>query len=227
MLLLSDMKMNNKQLERLGYWVLAGFVILAGVYFFNSVSNIGTVKQPSEVSLEDNVRGGEEAEVVLVEYADFQCPACASYEPLLKAVLKNHEKDVQFVFRHFPLTQTHKNALISAKFAEAAGIQGKFWEMHDSIFEHQVEWSESLNAKEILIGLAKEIGLDIVKLETDLTNKTIEDKIFAQAKEGVDIGVQGTPTFFINGVRVENNPRSIEEFEKLITEAKQGAQVSR
>lgn len=211
-------KMDNASLERLGYWVLAVFVILAGIYFFNSVSKVGTVAQPAPVSLDDHIRGGAQAKVVLVEYGDFQCPACGAYEPMIQALLKKHTTDVQFVFRNFPLTQVHQNALLAAKFAEASGIQGKFWEMHDAIYAHQKDWSESLNTKEIFMGYAKEIGLDTTKLEIDLASSTIEDKIFAQAKEGTKIGVQSTPSFFVNGIRIDN-PQSLEAFEKLIVEA--------
>lgn len=211
-------KMDNASLERLGYWVLAVFVILAGIYFFNSVSSVGTAKEPAPVSLDDHIRGGTQAKVVLVEYGDFQCPACGAYEPMVQALLKNHTADVQFVFRHFPLSQVHKNALTAAKIAEVASIQGKFWEMHDAIYAHQKDWSDSLNAKEILMGYAKEIGLDTVKMNVDLANPTIEEKIFAQAKEGTKIGVQGTPTFFVNGMKIEN-PQSLEAFEQIIINA--------
>lgn len=222
MLLLSNMKkMDNKQMERLGYWVLAVAVILAGIYFFNSVSKVGTVAQPAPVSLDDHIRGGTATKVVLVEYGDFQCPACGAYEPMVQTLLKNHPADVQFVFRHFPLTNAHKNAMLAAEISEAAGIQGKFWEMHDAIYAHQKDWSDSLNAKEILLGYAKEIGLDTAKMETDLKGGTIDEKILAQAKEGVKIGINSTPSFFVNGTKI-TNPQSIEAFEKIITDAEQG-----
>ncbi len=210
--------MDNKQMERLSYWVLAVFVILAGVYFFNSVSKIGTVAEPAPVSLDDHIRGGTQAKVVLVEYGDFQCPACGAYEPIVENLLKKHQTDVQFVFRHFPLSQVHKNSLLAAKISEAASIQGKFWEMHDVIYAHQKDWSESLNAKEIFMGYAKEIGLDTVKMETDLNGTSIEEKITAQYKEGIKIGVNSTPSFFVNGVKIVN-PQTPEAFEQLITEA--------
>lgn len=215
------MKMDNKQMERLGYWVLAVAVILSGIYFFNSVSKVGTVAQPAPVSLDDHIRGGTATKVVLVEYGDFQCPACGAYEPIVQSILKKHPADVQFVFRHFPLTQVHKNGLLAAKISEAASIQGKFWEMHDSIYAHQKDWSDSLNAKEILLGYAKDLGLDTSKMETDLNGSTIEEKIMGQAKEGVKIGVNSTPTFFVNGIKIVN-PQTIEAFEKLIVEAEQG-----
>lgn len=214
------MKMNNKNLEMLGYGVLAVGVILAGIYFFNSVSKIGTVLEPAPVSLDDHIRGGVQAKVVLVEYGDFQCPACGAYEPIVQTILKNHPNDVQFVFRHFPLTSSHRNATLAAKFSEVAGIQGKFWEMHDILYLKQDEWSASLNAKEIFMGYAKQLNLDTEKIEADLNGATVEEKILAQYREGVKIGVNSTPTFFVNGVKIQN-PQSAEAFEKIINDAKQ------
>lgn len=211
-------KMNNKQLEMFGYGVLAIGVILAGIYFFNSVSKVGTAQEPAPVSLDDHIRGGTATKVVLVEYGDFQCPACGAYEPIVENLLKKHTADVQFVFRHFPLISVHKNSMLAAKFSEAASIQGKFWEMHDAIYANQKDWSDSLNAKEIFMGFAREIGLDTAKIDADLNSPTIEEKIMAQYKEGVKIGVNSTPSFFINGVKIQN-PQSPEAFEKVIIEA--------
>jgi protein-disulfide isomerase len=129
-------------------------------------------------------------------------------------------KDIlKFSFRHFPLTQIHKNALLAAKASEAAGVQGKFWEMHDMLYDKQDEWGEALNAREFIMMYATALKLDTKKFAADLESKAIEEKILAEFKEGVSLGVQGTPTFYINGKKVENNPRNLADFNALIREA--------
>ena len=159
--------MDKKTMNMLTYGFVAIVVILMGFSFFNNVSKVGTAPKPADVSLDDHIRNGAQAKVVLVEYGDFQCPACGAYEPLVQQLLSKHVSDVQFVFRHFPLTQIHKNALLAAKYAEASGIQGKFWEMHDVLYARQKEWSDSLNAKDLFNGYGKDLGLNVAKLETD------------------------------------------------------------
>jgi protein-disulfide isomerase len=209
--------MDKKTMNMLTYGFVAIVVILMGFSFFNYISKVGTVPKPADVSLDDHIRNGAQAKVVLVEYGDFQCPACGAYEPLVQQLLSKHVSYVQFVFRHFPLTQIHKNALLAAKYAEASGIQGKFWEMHDVLYARQKEWSDSLNAKDLFNGYGKELGLNVTKLETDSDGASIEAKIKANFEEGVKIGIQGTPTFYVNGVKIDN-PESIEAFEKIISD---------
>ena len=207
----------------IGFLVI--LVVLLGYYMFS-----GSATKPTTtdvvVSLDDHVRANKDASVTLVEFGDFQCPACGAYEPMVRQAVAGSAQDVRFVFRHFPLTQIHQNALLAAKYAEASSIQGKFWEMHDMLYDKQQEWSSSPAAKVFFEGYAKTLGMDVVKLSSDVQSKAIEDKILAQYKEGVKLGVQGTPTFFINGVKLENNPRSIEEFKKLIQDAKKTAASS-
>src|SRR6185503_9033137 len=126
--------------------------------------------------------------------------------------------DLKVVFRHFPITQIHQNALLAAKASEAAGIQGKFWEMHDMLYDKQSEWSGGLNAHDFILSYAKTIGLNTTKFDADLNSKAIEEKIIAEYNEGIKLGVEGTPTFFLNGKKL-NSPRSLEEFNKMIKDA--------
>ena len=194
-------------------------VVMLGYYAFNTGSSTST---PSEVtvSLDDHIRANKDASVTLVEFGDFQCPACGAYEPLVSKAVAESAQDVRFVFRHYPLTQIHQNALLAAKYAEASSIQGKFWEMHDVLYAKQQEWSASPQVKTLFEGYAKTIGMDVVKLTSDSQSSAVEAKILAQLKEGTKLGVQGTPTFFINGKKLENNPRSVDELKKLIQDAK-------
>lgn len=192
-------------------------VLLLLAYYWYAMSN--KVETPSNttvtVSETDHMRGAKGGKVTIVEFGDLQCPACAAYEPLVRKVLEDNPTTTQLVFKHFPLTQIHSNALIAAKASESAALQGKFWEMHDMLYDRQSEWQAALNAREIFTNYATTLSLDVAKFTAGLDNKEVEDKILAEYKEGVSLGVQGTPTFFINGKKIEN-PRSAEELDALV-----------
>ncbi len=194
-------------------------VLLAFAYYFYAMSN--KANQPAAevtVTEQDHVRGATTGKVTLVEFGDFQCPACGAYEPIVRKVTSDNAATLKVVFKHFPLTQIHQNALLAAKASEAAAIQGKFWEMHDILYDKQTEWSGTLSARDAFVAYAGVIGLDVAKFTQDLNSKAIEDKIVAEYKEGTLLGVQGTPTFFLNGKKIQN-PASPEEFNKIIQEA--------
>lgn len=196
------------------------FIIVAlFAYYFYALSSGQVAKvQDVTVSDTDHVRGAAAGKVTMVEFGDFQCPACGAYEPLVRKVTQDNSTILKIVFRHFPLTQIHQNALLGAKAAEAAGVQGKFWEMHDKLYDNQQDWSTSLSARDLIIGYARSLGLDTVKFSNDLNSKAIEDKILAEYQEGVRLGVQGTPTFFVNGKMIQN-PQSVEAFDAVIRAA--------
>ncbi len=195
-------------------------VLLFGYYFYATSGTPATTNtEPVVITQTDHVRGAKDGKVTLVEFGDFQCPACAAFEPIVRQVMADNKDTLKFSFRHFPLTQIHKNALLAAKASEAAGVQGKFWEMHDILYDKQEEWGEALNAREFIMVYANTLKLDAKKFAIDLESKTLEDKILAEFKEGVKLGVQGTPTFFLNGKKVEGNPRTLADFNKLIKDA--------
>lgn len=195
---------------------LIAIIVALFAYYFYSLSN-GNIKPIEEVTVSstDHVRGALDGKVTLVEFGDFQCPACGAYEPLVRKVLADNPTTLKIVFRHFPLTQIHQNALLAAKATEAAGIQGKFWEMHDILYEKQKDWSLGLNAHDFIISYAKTLGLDEAKFSADLNSSVIEKKILAEYQEGAKLGVQGTPSFFLNGKKIES-PQSPEAFNELI-----------
>lgn len=166
------------------------------------------------VSSSDWTKGNQDVKIILIEYSDFQCPACAAYYPFLKQLEQELGNKFLFVYRHFPLPQ-HKNASLAAAAAEAAGRQGKFWEMHNLIFENQKVWSDQPKAEEEFIKYAQTIGLDIAKFKNDLNSKEIKNKVKSDYQSGVRARVNATPTFFLNGKRLEN-PRNYEEFKKII-----------
>jgi Na+/H+ antiporter NhaA len=143
----------------------------------------------------DHVRGPDQAPVTLVEYGDFECPYCGQAEPVVRELLADYG-DLRYIWRHLPLTDVHPHALLAAEGAEAAARQGKFWEMHDQLLDHQ----GALTAKD-LIRYAGELGLDIEQFTRDLRNHAGEAKIGADVDSADLSGVSGTPTFFINGKR--------------------------
>jgi protein-disulfide isomerase len=152
-----------------------------------------------------------------MEYADFQCPACGAYYPILEEVLKEVGGSITYVYRHMPLNQ-HANAYPAALSAEAAGKQGKFWEMYNLLFTNQKNWENSNDPFTVFSGYAKSLNLNMDQFTADYNDKTIRAKISDSYKAGVKLGVEGTPTFFLNGEKIQT-PGSKDEFVRIINEA--------
>ncbi len=155
---------------------------------------MATLKVP--VTSEDHSQGPEHAETVLVEYGDYECPHCGRAYPIVKQVQKHFGNRLRFVFRNFPLGEMHPHAEAAAETAEFAGANGKFWEMHDLLFENQRSMSEQL-----FLGLAQELDLPATALRRALEEGEFEARVRGDFSGGVRSGVNGTPTFFINGQR--------------------------
>lgn len=162
--------------------------------------------------------GSSSAKVKLVEFSDFQCPACKSAEPAIKQTLLKYSDDLQFIYRHFPLPQ-HTHAKQAATLAEAAGEEGKFWEMHDKIFETQSQWSNlsDTDATAFFLVLAKELGLNEDNLRQALKENTFKSKIDSDIAEGQSLGVNSTPTFFLNGKKL--NLKSFDDLNTAVANA--------
>lgn len=173
-------------------------------------SSVNQLKVP--VSASDHIRGPENAAVTIVEYADYQCPYCGKAYRVDQQVLPRL-KDVRLVFRNFPLTQLHPYAELAAEAAESAGAQGKFWEMHDMLFEHQ----DALSGDDI-VSYAEELGLDMDRFVSDVNNHRFVEKIRADVQGGIESGVNGTPAFFING-RFYNGSMDPDQLMHAIREA--------
>lgn len=169
-------------------------------------------------SSEDWFYGNKNAEVVLIEYGDFECPACAFYAPLLKKIVDEFAGKVVLVYRHFPLKDIHKNALLSSFAAEAAGKQGKFWEMLEKIYARQQEWSNlnSKEAQEIFEKYAQELGLEEKKFKEDLNSVEVKEKVEKSYVNALQLGFTYTPTFVVNQ-KVITNPSNYEEFKQVIS----------
>ena len=151
-----------------------------------------TLKPP--VSNKDHIQGNRHAAIALVEYGDYQCPHCGQAYPVIKAIQKKFRSNLKFVFRNFPLSEVHPQARIAAIAAEAANMQGRFWEMHDIIFENQ----RNLFASS-LMEYARRIDLDLELFEAGLQSEALAEKVESDFESGLRSGVNGTPGFFING----------------------------
>lgn len=148
------------------------------------------------VSDEDHIQGSEDAAITLVEYGDYQCPFCGKAYPMVKLLQKEFGKDLRFVFRNFPLIQSHEHALLAAVAAEAAGAQSKFWDMHDKLYENQ----SRLTADDIL-KYASELGLNLQKFDADIKSEFLLNKVKADYLSGELSDVNGTPSFFVNDAK--------------------------
>ena len=150
-----------------------------------------------------HMTGQAQAKVTLVEFADFQCPACAAVYAPVKQIVDKYKAnpDFNFVSRNFPLS-SHANAKISAQAAEAAASQGKYWEMTELIYQGQSDWAGSINPTNALVGYAQQLGLDVDKFRDEVLNSKYIDNIMQDLKDGEALGVNGTPIFFLNGERL-------------------------
>ncbi len=156
------------------------------------------------------------AKVTLVEFGDYQCPACVAFHPLVKELLTDLAGKVNYVFRNFPLSQ-HENAKISAYAAEAAGLQGKYWQMHDKLYESAGEWSTAPDAKSIFVGYAQAMGLDINKFTTDIDSSVVKDKVQNDINDGSLVNLNATPTFYLNGIKLQNLQGDYADFKKQVS----------
>jgi len=163
----------------------------------------------------DHIQGSFNAPLTLVEYGDYQCPYCGAAYPEIKRVQKRLGSKLRFVFRNFPITSSHEFAERAAEIAEASAARGKFWEMHDYLYEHQNILGD-LNA---ILQYASILGLDAEKLREEITSHTYLSRIKEDFNGGVRSGVNGTPTFFINGTRYNGLPTAKGLLEMLVSPA--------
>lgn len=214
--------MRKARIQRTAIWTMVGIAVGASVFGMVWAvrqaprSTGGNLSNP--VSSADWIKGDASAKVVLVEYSDFQCPACGQYFPVLKKLQDDFAGKIAFAYRHFPLKQAHIYAELAARAAEAAGRQGKFWEMHDMIFVNQSTWSAAPDARGLFVQYAGALGLDLARFTADLNDPENIKKVEGQFRSGLRSGVNGTPTFFINGKKIES-PRSYDAFKSAIAAA--------
>lgn len=209
----------NIYIKHIARWGVAALVLLAVVGGLIWVVRQAPAGDPLRLGESgaafEHTKGPADASVRLVEYSDFQCPACRAYYPLMKALGEEFPNDLEIVYRHFPLERIHQNANAAGRAAEAAGVQGRFWEMHDWIFERQDEWSKVPDPTNLFAGYAVSIGLDENKFRADMNSQAARDKVQDDLDSGTASLVNSTPTFFLNMEKIQN-PRSYEEFRTLI-----------
>ncbi len=164
---------------------------------------MSTLRAP--VTPRDHIRGPAQAPVTLVEYGDYQCPYCGMAYPIVEQVREQFQETLRFVFRHFPLTQAHPFAETAAEAAEFAGAHGRFWDMHDGLYENQASLNDEKLALPLIFTLAEAMGLSTAKLRDALARGDYAPKVRSDFLGGVRSGVNGTPSFFINGVRHEGS----------------------
>lgn len=204
--------------------LLAVSFVVGGLFVLPNIgtqipTSTQTASLSNVISSGDWFKGDAAAKVVLVEYGDFQCPACALYHPIVDRLMNEFGDKAQFVYRHFPLREIHANADLASRAAEAAGRQGKFWEMYDKLYQNQTKWAVlTLNAKKNMIDYARSIGLDIAQFEKDIDSDAVKDKVESDYQSGLASGVGGTPTFFLNEKKIQA-PGSYDEFVNLIQQA--------
>jgi protein-disulfide isomerase len=206
--------------------VVAVLAIGGSIVYSNSVSN----KANEGVVLEAHIKGNAEASVQLTEYSDFQCPACGQFYSIIDELMKEQGDSIRFEYKHFPLISIHQFAVPAAKAAEAAGQQGKFFEMHDKLFENQQIWSASANPQLSFNVYAEELDLDMGLFKQHMKASVINDRINDGFKEARELGLTGTPSFLLNGERMQFE--TYEDFVQQITDAinpvtaEEGAEVT-
>jgi len=151
-----------------------------------------------EVNQYDHVQGTVSAQLEIVEFGDYQCPYCGAAHPIVKEMMKEFGDQLKFVFRNFPLSELHQYARAAALMAEAAATQGKFWQMHDAIFEQQQQLSEAF-----LLDLAKTQEVNTLQLQDQVERQKLAHKVDSDFESGMRSGVNATPTFFVNGVKFD------------------------
>lgn len=206
-------------LRRVLLWggILGGsaLLIVGLAYLGSRSSNSNVTGIPAPVSESDWMKGNKDAKVTIIEYSDFQCPACGKVYPMMKKAVQEFDGKIRFAYRHFPLVQIHQNAELAAEAAEAAGLQGKFWEMHDMLFDKQNNWGASKDAKKFFTQYAGELGMDKARFESDLVSDAVKQKIKNSRSETARLNLGGTPSIFIND-KIIDNPGSYDELKKLI-----------
>lgn len=184
-------------------WVVIAIIVVVlfgGSFWYSSMV---AEKANDGVVIEANIKGNPDAAVVLEEYADFQCPACGQFHPVVKEIVSDYSDQLRYEYHHFPLMNIHPFAEPAARAAEAAGQQGKFFEYHDALFENQAAWSQGANPSAFLAQAAQDLELDMDLFTRHQRSSLIREKIQIDYTEGLERGVNSTPTFFLNGEKLE------------------------
>jgi protein-disulfide isomerase len=227
--------MADQSINKTTLWFIIGFIvvvvvglIILGVVSGGPGSSTSTSTTPPfvattvpPISATDWAEGNPNAKVTLIEYGDFECPACGAYFPLIQQILTDDSSTIYFAFRNFPLYTIHPDAGIAAQAAEAAGLQGKYWPMHDLLYTDQATWVDATPSSvvsEFFNGYASSLGLNVTKFDSDINSAQVLNKIQSDVTTANNAQVDHTPTFFVNDVQIPN-PTSLADFETTLNAA--------
>lgn len=206
--------MNQKNILIAVGSIIATFALLFIIYKFTNAPVRTEFPEINVVKTQDHKKWNIQSKNILVEYSDFECLACRNLHNFLNELEKTATPNAQLVFRHFPLYQIHPESLNAAYAAEAASTQGKFWEMSDLLFNKQAEWSKLIQPESYFFDLAKQLNLDLEKFKKDMASQSVKNRIQSDLSEGEKIGINSTPSLFLNGKKVD--VASNEELKKII-----------
>ncbi len=211
---------SNDTARRIGIWVVTILVLVGVIYALVRLTGSSTPSAPpstiTAVSSTDHTKGTGKA--ILIEYADFQCPACKAYEPILRQLTSEISDQVTLVYRYFPLVTIHQNAEAAAWAAEAAGKQGKFWEMHDKLYDGQDSWADERNPQVVFQQYAKDLGLNVEQFTQDSSSGPVRSRVSSDIDSGNSAGINATPTFYLNG-QPFSAPTNYADFKSAILKA--------
>ena len=211
------MDMNENNLIGKGIVAITILVVIGAIIWGLNNQNSGSRTVKVEVTDEDTYLGNKDAKVTLVEYSDFECPACKAYQDVVKQVIDSYSpEELRVVFRHFPLRSIHPKADLAAQAAEAAGEEGKFWEMKSLLFEKQSEWKAEKDPRGLFSAYAQSLGLNVTEFGEDMkSDDDSKERVEKDYQSGVALGINSTPTFILNGTIIKN-PQTVDEFKALI-----------
>lgn len=222
-------------------WIVGGFLALIVViallaFLFGNAAPAAqsdfVATQTSPITAADHARGNTtDPKATVIEYGDFECPACGEYEPLVEQLTQQFGGQVEFVFRNFPLYQIHPFAMIAAQAAEAAGLQGQYWQMHDLLYKDQAQWTAntSLSTSDVVTqffdAYAQQLGLNVPQFKADINSDAVKQKVQNDLSAGNTAQVDHTPTFFINLTQIPN-PDNLAQFQQDIQDAIDGVAIA-
>jgi len=186
-------------------FIIIGIVLLlvaGGSWLYNSRNHSLSSTKGASGAQPPHIHGPADALVRIEEFGDFQCPSCGALHPVLKKLAAQYDSRIALTFREFPLAPLHPNATEAARAAEAAGLQGQFWQVHDRLYDYQAAWSDSSNVRSVFVQYATDMGFDAARLRRDMDSQVVTDRIAADQRRAVSLGVTGTPTLFLNGKEV-------------------------
>lgn len=211
----------SAKLKKIGIWIggILGIAAFVGilVWLASSPAPTSTITAAA-VSEKDISKGPQNPKATLIEYSDFQCPACKAYYQTVNQISEEYKDSLRVVYRNFPLANVHKNATLAAQASYAAHNQGKFWEYHDLLFQNQESWAAEGNPRAKFEEYATELELDIELFKLDMESEETKNFVESQRQEALNAGANSTPTFVLNGKQLLN-PGTYEAFKKAIDEA--------